>query len=53
MENEAAALTEVVIQLIQKRLKEVPKINEDIKKLVAEYNQKGGGRYKAKELTAI
>ena len=54
MENEAAALTEVVIQLIQKRLKEVPKINEDIKKLTAEYNQKpGGGRWKAKELDAI
>ena len=54
MENEAAALTEVVIQLIQKRLKEVSKINEDIKKLTAEYNQKpGGGRWKAKELDAI
>ena len=52
--QEAKDLTEVVIQLIQKRIKELPKINEDIKKLVAQYNQKpGGGRYKASELKAI
>ena len=52
--QEAEDLTEVVIQLIQDRLQKVPQINEDIKKLVAQYNQKpGGGRYKAKELKAI
>ena len=52
--QEAEDLTEVVIQLIQQRLAEVPQIQEEIKKIVAQYNQKpGGGRLKASELDEI
>ncbi len=52
--QEAEDLTEVVIQLIQDRLQKIPEIQQEVKQLVAQYNQKpGGGRYKAKELKSI
>ena len=52
--QEAEDLTEAVIQLIRQRLAEVPQIQEEIKKIVAQYNQKpGGGRLKASELDEI
>ena len=52
--QEAEDLTEVVIQLIQDRLQKIPEIQQEVKQLVAQYNQKpGGGRYKANELKSI
>ena len=52
--QEVEDLAEVVIQLIEQRLVEVPQIQEEIKKIVDQYNQKpGGGRLKASELDEI
>ena len=52
--REVEDLAEVVIQLIEQRLAEVPQIQEEIKKIVDQYNRKpGGGRLKASELDEI
>ena len=44
--QEVEDLAEVVIQLIEQRLVEVPQIQEEIKKIVDQYNQKPGNSKK-------